>query len=130
MKIRKPRKKDLVRAAKWATVGAFTIQATAVASVVAVDKTRQHRTPPSGRFPHMPPINVQVDDNAMRIYTYGQDLYDDMLADIRAAEKRIYFECFINQSLCNPNQRILSGFAPRSAAKTGIRQCSFTSTAK
>ncbi|MBR6458572.1 MAG: phosphatidylserine/phosphatidylglycerophosphate/cardiolipin synthase family protein [Actinomycetaceae bacterium] len=95
MRVRKPRKKDFVRAAKWTTAGALAVQAGAVASVVAIDKARQHRTPPSGRFPHMPPISTQVDDNAMRIYTYGRDLYEDMLDDIRSAKERIYFECFI-----------------------------------
>lgn len=95
MKVPTPRKKDLLRAAKWTTTGVLTAQASAVGAVVAVDRARQRRTPPSGRFPHLPPLSAQVDDNAMRIYTYGRDLYDDMLADIRAAKERIYFECFI-----------------------------------
>ncbi len=90
-----PTRQQLFRAAKWATGGIVAAQAGAVAAVVAVDHMRQRRTPPTGKFPSNRPRHVQVGDDATTIYTYGRDLYDDMLADIHAAKDFIFFECFI-----------------------------------
>ncbi|GAC1652839.1 MAG: phospholipase D-like domain-containing protein [Herpetosiphon sp.] len=36
-----------------------------------------------------------IHDDELRIYTYGQDVFDDMLAAIDAAKECIYFETFI-----------------------------------
>lgn len=90
-----PTRDQLVTTAKWGTVGAILAQITAVTSVVAVDHMRKVRTPPSGNFPRHAPQHVAVGDDDTTLYTYGQDLYEDMLADIRSAKKFIYFEWFI-----------------------------------
>lgn len=92
---RKPTAHDFWTLAKYSAAGLVAAQATAVSAVVAIDNERKRRRPQSGRFPHLPPLYVDVADNAMRLYTYGQDLYDDMLDDIAAARERIFFEWFI-----------------------------------
>ncbi len=79
-------------------IGALALigtQAAALGAVTSVDEMRKRRMPPSGKFPHEAPIHTQVGDNHTTLYTYGRDLYDAMLEDIRKAHKHIYFECFI-----------------------------------
>jgi cardiolipin synthase len=47
-------------------------------------------------FPTVPPTTVPVgQENTATTYTYGEDLYDDMLAAIRGARTRVLFETFI-----------------------------------
>ncbi|WP_460789488.1 phospholipase D-like domain-containing protein [Nocardioides maradonensis] len=46
-------------------------------------------------FPTRPPGSVAVGDGSVTTYTYGLDLYDDMLAAIDAAERQILFETYI-----------------------------------
>jgi cardiolipin synthase len=43
----------------------------------------------------MSPVPVRAGDSDITVYTYGQDLYRDMLAAIDAATGRIYLETFI-----------------------------------
>lgn len=90
-----PSREQAFRAAKWGTAGAMAIQLGAVAAVSGVDHMRKRRTPPTTRFPHLPPQTTQVGANSTTVYTFGRELYDAMLADIRAAKEYVYFECFI-----------------------------------
>jgi cardiolipin synthase len=69
---------------------AFTI---AVLSFVVAAR-RQRRKPIQG-FPHEHYTDVTVGENHLRVYTYGRDLYDAMIAAIDYAEKSIYLETFI-----------------------------------
>ena len=46
-------------------------------------------------FPVTPPQRVEVGDGELTTYTFGQDLYDDMLAAIEGARKQILFETYI-----------------------------------
>jgi cardiolipin synthase A/B len=46
-------------------------------------------------FPVNPPSEVEVGSVKVATYTFGQDLYDDMLAAIRGAKKQILFETYI-----------------------------------
>ena len=46
-------------------------------------------------FPVTPPAPVGVGDDLVSVYTFGRDLYADMLASIRGAKQRIYFETYI-----------------------------------
>lgn len=50
------------------------------------------------RFPHTTPEPVAVGQDTITVYTYGQDLYDDMLASIHSAKAVIFFETFIWKS--------------------------------
>jgi len=88
-------RRTLWRAAKWYLGTVTTLQIGAVVTVLAVDRVRKRRKPPSGMFPHNPPETVPVADSHVTTFTYGADLYEDMLARIDAAEHTIYFETFI-----------------------------------
>ena len=46
-------------------------------------------------FPTTAPAEVTIGDGTVTTYTFGQDLYDDMLAAIDSAEQRILFESYI-----------------------------------
>jgi len=48
-----------------------------------------------GSFPHPQLSEVQVRENSLQIYSYGQDLYDAMLAAIDSAQECIYLETYI-----------------------------------
>ena len=55
---------------------------------------RRNRKPVRG-FPHDTYSEVQVGENHLKLYTYGRDLYDGMLAALEYAKERIYIESFI-----------------------------------
>lgn len=69
-------------------------QATTVAALLFVD-SRRKRDRPSRRLPRVEPHDVPVPGGDLRIYTSGESLFDDMLADIDAATHRVFFESYI-----------------------------------
>lgn len=50
------------------------------------------------RFPYTPATEVPVGTDHVTVYTYGEELYDDMLRAIEEAEETVYFETFIWKS--------------------------------
>ncbi|NYI70312.1 cardiolipin synthase [Naumannella cuiyingiana] len=78
-------------------LGIFGVQLLIMAVLVAIDSYRKRFRAPAS-FPHSSPQTLADDSGQARIYTYGQDLYDDMLAAIDAAEHEIFFETFIWKS--------------------------------
>ncbi|MFH5823994.1 phosphatidylserine/phosphatidylglycerophosphate/cardiolipin synthase family protein [Georgenia sp. AZ-5] len=91
-------RRDVWRAARWYVTAVGTAQAVAITTVVAVDRVRKRREPPTGEFPRTEPTTVPVADSEVTTYTYGRDVYADMLKAIREARRRIYFETFIWKS--------------------------------
>lgn len=74
---------------------AFAIlQLGTVAGLQVIAWRRKRRRPPVS-FPSVPPAPFQAGDTEVEIFTYGQDLYDDMLRAIRQAKETIFFETFI-----------------------------------
>jgi len=63
-------------------------------SLTLVDSYRRRGKKPKP-FPVTPPIEVQVGAGTVTTYTFGQDLYDDMLAAIEGAQRQILFETYI-----------------------------------
>ena len=59
-----------------------------------VDSYRRRGKKPKP-FPVTPPQTVEVGEGTITTYTFGQDLYDDMLAAIDGARKQILFETYI-----------------------------------
>lgn len=59
-----------------------------------VDSYRRRGKKPKP-FPVTPPSPVQVGEGTITTYTYGRDLYEDMLAAIGRAERQILFETYI-----------------------------------
>jgi cardiolipin synthase len=46
-------------------------------------------------FPHATYPEIQVGENRVRLFSYGRDLYDAMLAAIETAQESIYLETYI-----------------------------------
>ncbi|USR79784.1 phospholipase D-like domain-containing protein [Arcanobacterium pinnipediorum] len=83
------------RVVKYALLTGLSAQIAAIAAVIAVDEKRKRRNPQRGEFPHHPPLSTQVSDSEVTVYTFGNHLYDDMIAAINSATNRIYFESYI-----------------------------------
>lgn len=71
------------------------LQVAAVALVTTVDERRKRREPPTGEFPHFDPKQAAVDNTEITTYTFGHDLYDDMLKAIDSAKETVFFETYI-----------------------------------
>lgn len=89
------RRSTLVSAIKWGIAG-MTAAQVAVAAVIIVighwrKRVRQHRVD----FPRTLPAELAIGGSTATVYTYGEDVYTDMLAAIRGARRRILFESFI-----------------------------------
>ncbi|MDT0201418.1 phospholipase D-like domain-containing protein [Nocardioides sp. AE5] len=63
-------------------------------ALTLVDSYRRRNKKPKP-FPVTAPTTVEVGRGTVTTYTFGQDLYDDMLAAIRGAKKQILFETYI-----------------------------------
>ena len=59
-----------------------------------VDSYRRRGKKPKP-FPTTPPLEVEVGEGTITTYTYGEDLYADMLAAIEGAQRQILFETYI-----------------------------------
>lgn len=73
----------------------MTVQFGAAVTLTAADALRKRRFPPSGRFPRIPPEEVEAHGSRLTVFTDGDELYDAMLADIRSARETIFFETYI-----------------------------------
>ncbi|ROR72018.1 cardiolipin synthase [Bogoriella caseilytica] len=89
------RLRHLWRGVRW-YVGTLTfLQAVTIAVIVVVDRVRKQREPAAGEFPRVDPTTVRVANGQVTVFTYGADLYRDMIERIEQAERFIYFETFI-----------------------------------
>jgi cardiolipin synthase len=75
-------------------LGVGLLQAVTIAVLHIVDSHRKRDRAPAV-FPRVPPRSVTVGTSEVTVYTYGEDLYFDMLGAIRQAKKRVFFETFI-----------------------------------
>ncbi|WP_152362961.1 phospholipase D-like domain-containing protein [Microlunatus speluncae] len=73
------------------------IQGATLLGLRIVDVWRKRKRAPAV-FPRLPPRSVTVGGSEVTVYTYGEDLYADMLDAIRQAKERIFFETFIWKS--------------------------------
>jgi cardiolipin synthase len=72
----------------------FGFQLFLALTLTLVDSYRRRGKRPKP-FPTTPPGEVAIGDGTVTTYTYGQDLYDDMLAAIAQAKHQILFETYI-----------------------------------
>lgn len=70
------------------------IQVVLALTMSVVDSYRRRGKKPKP-FPVTSPRTVGVGDGALTTYTFGRDLYDDMLAAIDGAQRQILFETYI-----------------------------------
>jgi cardiolipin synthase len=72
----------------------LAVQGATLAALFIVDHRRKKLRKPA-TFPRLPPRSVTVGGSEVTVYTYGEDLYRDMLNAISQAKSRIFFESFI-----------------------------------
>jgi cardiolipin synthase len=72
----------------------LVVQGATLAALFIVDHRRKKLRKPA-TFPRLPPRSVTVGGSEVTVYTYGEDLYRDMLNAISQAKSRIFFESFI-----------------------------------
>lgn len=89
------RRKTVMAAIRRILFGVLTAQIVVAAVLVAVDTWRKRVRPQTAVFPRTKPITVSVDGTEITVYTYGEDLYRDMVAAIRSAKHRVLFESYI-----------------------------------
>lgn len=92
---RLPSPRRVWRGLKIAGAVTFALQVATITTVIAVDERRKRREPPSGQFPVTKPTSAKISSSTVTTYTYGRDLYRDMLEAIRGAQTSVYFETFI-----------------------------------
>lgn len=85
----------LSRGVRRAVVTAALVPFAAAAGVVGYDIVRRRSASLTGTFPTTPPADTSVDRTTARIYTFGEDLYADMLAAIRGAKRQVMLETYI-----------------------------------
>lgn len=83
-----------IRTVRFLVGVVFVMQVFTVA-VLWIVATLRNRRKKEISFPHFRLDDVQVGENNLRLYCYGRDLYDDMLAAIDGAQERIYLESYI-----------------------------------
>jgi cardiolipin synthase len=84
----------LIRVLRRTLLTIFGVQVLLAVSLTLVDSYRRRNRKPKP-FPTTAPIEVNVGRGTMTTYTFGQDLYEDMLAAIEGAERQILFETYI-----------------------------------
>lgn len=82
---------------KRGLVGMLYAQITIIVSLMTTSAIRKRlRATHAEPFPVTPPTTTAIGvDNTATTFTYGEDLFDDMLATIASAKHRILFETFI-----------------------------------
>ena len=79
---------------KRTVLAAAAVQGVTLMTLVAIDLYRKRgRTP--AIFPRLSPRSMTAGGSEVTVYTYGEDLFRDMLHAIRNAKDEIYFETFI-----------------------------------
>ncbi len=80
-----------------AVLAVAAVQGATLAGLYVVDyRRKRHRAP--AVFPRVPPRSMTAGGSEVTIYTYGEDVYADMLGAIRQAKKQIFFETYIWKS--------------------------------
>ena len=85
---------SLVTLLKRVLQAVVAVQGATLLALVVVDHRRKKLRKPA-KFPRLPPRSVTVGSSEVTVYTYGEDLYRDMLDAISQAKSRIFFETFI-----------------------------------
>jgi cardiolipin synthase A/B len=86
------------QAVKRVLLGMLSLQLGVIAALIGIDAWRKRVRPQTAQFPRSEPRSAAIGASKVTTFTYGEDLYDAMLAAIRGARERIMFETFIWKS--------------------------------
>ena len=84
----------LVRMLRRTALAVFGVQLALAIGMSLVDSYRRRGKKPKP-FPVTPPRTVSIGNGTVTTYTFGRDLFDDMLAAIEGATHQILFETYI-----------------------------------
>jgi cardiolipin synthase A/B len=84
-----------ITAARRTAVGVATAPFVLATAMTVVDSYRRRGKRRAVSFPTDPPATVPVGDGEVTTYTFGNDLFDDMLVAIHGARRQILFETYI-----------------------------------
>ena len=84
----------MLTAVRRTLLGLFGVQLATAIGLTLVDSYR-HRGKKAGPFPTAPPASVEIGGATVTTYTFGQDLYDAMLAAIDGAQRQVLLETYI-----------------------------------
>src|SRR5690606_3291729 len=87
-------KERAVRLGRRVVLGLVTTPFVVAIVLTVIDRLRR-RGMKSTPFPRSTPETVDVPEGTVTVYTYGQDLYDAMLAAIDSAKHQVLFETYI-----------------------------------
>ncbi len=73
----------------------FGAQAAVIAALVATDTIKKHYRSRGNKFPRPGCFEGQVSESGTKIFTYGEDLYEDMIAAIHSAKHTVLLETYI-----------------------------------
>ncbi len=85
------------RTLRQVLLGVAAVQGSTLLALAVVDHRRKKVRKPVV-FPRVAPRSVTAGSSEVTVYTYGEDLYRDMLGAIRQARTKIFFETFIWKS--------------------------------
>lgn len=104
---------------RWLVGGFIGVQAVTLAALVVIDNYRK-KARPARPFPNSRSAPLEADGSSVRLYTYGKDVFDDMLAAIDAATEYVYLATYIFK-----DDRVGRRFkrALIAAADRGVRVC-------
>lgn len=103
----------------WILLAIFAPALAISALLILVDQHRK-RSRPQGHVVRTSTTPVRVVNSDVQLYTYGEDLYETMLASIEQARDHIYLETFIWKD--DPIGRHFKDALGRAAAR-GVRVC-------
>jgi len=84
----------LRRVVRETALAVAAVQGATLLGLAVVDHRRKRLRKPVV-FPRVAPRSVTAGGSEVTVYTYGEDLYRDMLDAIRQAKERVFFETFI-----------------------------------
>ncbi len=67
----------------------------AAGAIIALDHWKKRSESRKAVFPHTRPREATIGDSTTTVYSFGEDLYAEMLAAIRSATTRIFIETYI-----------------------------------
>lgn len=73
----------------------FGAQAAVIAGLVTIDAIKKHNRIKRSTFPRPGTFRSKVAASDATVFTYGRDVYDDMLASIRQARHTVFLETYI-----------------------------------
>lgn len=81
-----------------AAVGAVAVQATTVVGLLGYDVVKKRRRAARSGFPKPGNYGADVASSSVDVFTYGADLYEEIIATIDAAERTVYLETYLWKS--------------------------------